>query len=245
MMCARTGLAVVRSPGFISRKTAHKRWQGPFSLPMFDQTGIEARTDYIVNGPDDCMIFVTVTTQEGEEGLGVLMARTTDGGKNFHCDSWVATSVADELIMPSSVRVDDMTILTAIRCSVREGEFDAVPTWIDLYESTDNGTTFHYLNRPVPDAGSGGNPPAMLKLQDGRICLVYGYRAAPFGIRARLSEDGGKSWGDVIHLRDDGACSDLGYPRTVQRADGMLVTTYYFNDDVDAERYIAATLWKP
>ena len=48
---------------------------------------------------------------------------------------------------------------------------------------------------------SGGNPPAMIKMQDGRICLVYGYRATPFGIRARLSEDGGHTWGDVIHLR--------------------------------------------
>ncbi len=30
----------------------------------------------------------------------------------------------------------------------------------------------------------------MIKLRDGRLCLTYGYRAAPFGIRARLSEDG-------------------------------------------------------
>jgi hypothetical protein len=96
----------------------------------------------------------------------------------------------------------------------------------------------------VPDAGSGGNPPTLTKLQDGRVCLTYGYRAAPFGIRARLSEDGGKSWGDVIHLRDDAACADLGYPRTIQRPDGTLVTVYYFNDQVDTERYIGATLWR-
>ena len=245
MMVARTGLGGGTVAWFYLSDDRAQTWQGPFSLPMFGQTGIEARTDYIINGPDDAMIFVTATTDEGEEGLGVLMARTTDGAKNFEFGAWVATSEPNELIMPASVRVDANTIITAIRCSVREGEFEEVPTWIDLYESTDNGATFHYLNRPVPDAGSGGNPPSMLKLQDGRICLVYGYRALPFGIRARLSEDGGKTWGEVIHLRDDGACSDLGYPRTVQRADGMLVTTYYFNDDVDAERFIGATLWKP
>lgn len=85
----------------------------------------------------------------------------------------------------------------------------------------------------------------MIKLQDGRLCLTYGYRAVPFGIRARLSEDGGKTWGEVIHLRDDGDCSDLGYPRTLQLADGTIVTTYYFNEDKDTERYIAATRWKP
>lgn len=245
MMVARTGLRGGTVAWFYLTEDRAHTWQGPFSLPMFGQTGIEARTDYIINGPQDAMIFVTATTEAGEEGKGVLMARTTDGGKNFNLVSWVGTSEEDELIMPGSVRVDEKTILTAIRCSVREGEFEDVPTWIDLYESTDNGATFHYLNRPVPDAGSGGNPPALTKMQDGRICLVHGYRAKPFGIRARISEDNGKTWGEVIHLRDDGTASDLGYPRTVQRPDGTLVTTYYYNDHPDTERFIAATLWKP
>ena len=38
---------------------------------------------------------------------------------------------------------------------------------------------------------------------------------------------------------------DLGYPRTVQRPDGKIVTVYYFNDHKDTERYIAATIWDP
>ena len=245
IMCARTGLGGGTIGWFyLSTDRAHT-WQGPYSLPMFGQTGIEARTDVIINGPRDCMIFVAAATEKGEEGKGVLMARTTDGGQTFNHMAWVGLEEHDELIMPSSVRLDQQTIVTAIRCSVREGEFEVVPTWIDLYESTDNGASFHHLTRPVPDAGSGGNPPSMIKLQDGRLCLAYGYRAAPFGIRACLSEDGGKTWGEVIHLRDDGACSDLGYPRTLQRPDGTIVTTYYFNDNQDTERYIVATLWKP
>jgi hypothetical protein len=245
MMCARTGLGGGTTAWFyLSDDRAHT-WQGPYSLPLFDQTGIEARTDYLINGPRECLIFVTAATEGGEEGKGVLMARTSDGGQNFHFVSWVDQSEHDELIMPSSVRVDDATLLTAIRCSVRKGEFEKVATWIDLYESTDNGASFHHLNRPVPIAGSGGNPPALTRLHDGRICLVYGYRAAPFGIHARLSEDGGKTWGEVIPLREDGGSSDIGYPRTVQRPDGTLVTTYYFNEHPDTERYIAATLWRP
>jgi Neuraminidase (sialidase) len=173
------------------------------------------------------------------------MAQTTDGGKTINFNSWVGIAEEHDIIMPSTVRLDASTLISAVRCNLTEGEFDQVPTWIDMYESTDNGTSFHYLNRPVPDAGSGGNPPAMIRLQDGRVCLTYGYRAEPYGIRARLSEDGGKSWGEVIHLRDDGAHTDLGYPRTIQRPDGTIVTTYYFNDQPDTERYIAATLWKP
>ena len=38
----------------------------------------------------------------------------------------------------------------------------------------------------------------MIKLRDGRLCLTYGYRPLPFGIRA-LSEDGSQTWGKVIH----------------------------------------------
>jgi hypothetical protein len=245
LMCARTGLGGgTRAWFYLSDDRAHT-WQGPYSLPMFGQTGIEARTDCIINGPNDCLIFTAAATEEGEEGKGVLMARTTDGGQSFHLVSWVGQSERAELIMPSSVRLNATTLLTAIRCSVRKGEFEKVPTWIDLYASTDNGATFHHLTRPVPDAGSGGNPPALTRLQDGRLCLVYGYRAVPFGIRARLSEDGGKTWGDAIHLRDDGGSSDIGYPRTIQRPDGTLVTTYYFNEHPDTERYIGAILWRP
>lgn len=245
MMCARTGLGGGTIPWFyLSTDRAHS-WQGPYSLPLFDQTGIEARTDVIINGPSDCMIFVAAANEKGEEGKGVLMARTTDGGRSFTFGTWVGQSEQDELIMPSSVRLDPNTILTTVRCSIREGEFEVVPTWIALYRSTDNGASFQPLTHPVPNAGSGGNPPALIKLQDGRLCLTYGYRAAPFGIRAVLSDDGGQSWGETIHLRDDGACSDLGYPRSIQRPDGTIVTVYYFNEHVDTERYIGATLWRP
>jgi hypothetical protein len=38
---------------------------------------------------------------------------------------------------------------------------------------------------------------------------------------------------------------DLGYPRTVQRSDGKIVTVYYFNEAANKERYIAATIWDP
>ena len=85
----------------------------------------------------------------------------------------------------------------------------------------------------------------MIRLNDGRLCLTYGYRSPPYGMRAKLSSDGGRTWGGEIMLRDDGGTWDLGYPRTVQRADGKVVTIYYFNDRKDTERYIAATIWDP
>ena len=85
----------------------------------------------------------------------------------------------------------------------------------------------------------------MIRLHDGRVCLAYGYRAEPFAMRARLSSDGGQTWDREISLRGDGGGRDIGYPRSVQRADGKVVTVYYFHDKPKSDRYIAATIWNP
>jgi hypothetical protein len=75
--------------------------------------------------------------------------------------------------------------------------------------------------------------------------LTYGRRAAPYSIRGRLSGDGGRTWGAEVVLRDGGGV-DLGYPRSVQRKDGKVVTVYYFWDKATGpERYLAATIWDP
>ena len=100
------------------------------------------------------------------------------------------------------------------------------------------------MTTAVADTGR-GNPPSLIALRDGRLALTYGYRAAPFGIRARLSRDEGRTWETERVLRDDARDWDLGYPRSVQRKDGKIVTVYYYNDPAQPERYIAATIWAP
>ena len=85
----------------------------------------------------------------------------------------------------------------------------------------------------------------MIKLSDGRLCVTYGYRSVPYGIRARISSDHGKTWSKEIIIRDDARNFDIGYTRTVQREDGMIVTIYYFTTDTHNEQHIAATIWDP
>jgi hypothetical protein len=53
-------------------------------------------------------------------------------------------------------------------------------------------------------------------MADGRVVCVYGYRQMPSGIRFRVSEDGGSSWGRETILRDDGGSWDVGYPRVIE-----------------------------
>jgi hypothetical protein len=211
-----------------------KTWEGPFRIPDFGQPGTAARTDYLVNGPHDLTLFLTAAKSNGKEGR-VIAVRTADGAKTWKMLSFVCPepSGREYAIMPSSVRLPVGAILTAIRYR----------DCIDLYRSADGGASWTYVCRPAP--ATGGNPPSMVRLADGRLVLTYGFRRKPFGIRARLSADEGRTWSGEFVLRQDGGCWDLGYTRTVVRPDGKLVTVYYFNTNPDAERFIAATIWDP
>jgi photosystem II stability/assembly factor-like uncharacterized protein len=215
-----------------------KTWLRAVELPSFGTPGIQARTDYQVESKHECTFFLTAAKSNGKEGRP-LCVRTSDGGATWDFLSWIGPEPKGFAIMPSSVRLSDSELLVAVRR--REGR----KRWQSSYLSLDNGASWEYLNDPVADLGE-GNPSTLIKLQDGRLCLTYGFRAAPFRIAAKLSEDNGRTWGEEIVLRDDGANRDQGYTRTVQRPDGKIVTVYYFNEvERGPERYIAATIWDP
>src|SRR5262249_21192717 len=110
----------------------------------------------------------------------------------------------------------------------------------------DDGGSWEFLDRAVPDTGAkSGNPPSLVRLRDGVLALTWGYRSPPYSIRARTSRDNGRTWSDTIVLRDDGAAWDVGYTRSVQRPDGKMVTVYYWCADARRERTIEATIWEP
>jgi CubicO group peptidase (beta-lactamase class C family) len=215
-----------------------KTWLGPFKLPLFGQPGIAARTDYLVNGKHDCTLFLTAAKTDGREGRP-LCVRTTDGGRTWQFVGWIGGEPKGYAIMPATVRLHGPELLTAIRR--REDR----KSWIETYRSPDDGKTWRPDAVPVPDTGE-GNPASLIRLADGRLCLSYGVRAAPYRLCTKLSGDGGKTWGPEIVLRADGGGRDLGYARSVQRGDGKVVIVYYFWDPkTGPERYIAATIWDP
>ena len=101
--------------------------------------------------------------------------------------------------------------------------------WSEVFYSDDGGDTWGFLSR-VNDFGAPGN---LVIMPDGRIVAVYGYRLMPAGIRATVSEDGGKTWGPEIIVRDDGGSWDLGYPNSWLVDDNTIGTLYYFNSKDD------------
>ena len=57
--------------------------------------------------------------------------------------------------------------------------------------------------------------------------MTYGYRRAPFGNQARISEDQGRTWSEPLTVSADGVGGDLGYPSTVELEDGTLLSVWY------------------
>lgn len=242
VMCARTGLdAGSISWFYVSRDRAHS-WDGPYRLGEFGLAGVSARTDIVPLGAHDALFLLTAVKADGNEGR-VFAARTRDGGRSFSFEGFVGEEPEGFAIMPASLRLPDGDILTFVRCATPRGQNRNA--WIDLYRSTDEGRTWRYIGRPAPSVGHNGNPPTINRLPDGRLILIYGYRDVPFGLRAQLSEDEGETWATPIVLREDGGTSDLGYPRTVLREDGKVLSVYYYNYGVGTDRFIAATLFDP
>jgi BNR repeat protein len=132
-------------------------------------------------------------------------------------------------------------------CSARFQRDPHNVIWTDIFGSDDGGRTWDFLSRPT-DWGAPGD---LVEMDDGRVVCVYGHRVNPPGIRYKVSEDGGRTWGSEIILRDDGGSWDLGYPRVIQHEPGKCLAVYYMNLKSDpiqqhgGVRHIAQTVFTP
>ena len=112
---------------------------------------------------------------------------------------------------------------------------------MELFRSDDDGLTW-----------KGGDPITetrelnahLLRLKDGRILLSYGKRLeGQSGVLAKFSRDDGATWSAPVRLMNSTAI-DCGYPSSVQRADGKIVTAYYSQAVQNHERYhLGVALW--
>ena len=139
--------------------------------------------------------------------------------------------VNDECHEPHVVELDDGTLLGAVRV---HNPFTSMIT-----HSTDGGKTWSVME----SIGAAGSPPHLLKHSSGAIVMVYGYRAQPFGERAKVSHDGGKTWCDEIILRDDAPSGDLGYPASVELPNGDILTIYYQQANAGEKTSLLWTRW--
>lgn len=145
--------------------------------------------------------------------------RSRDGGRTWGEPTRLAADAVISFYEPCLLNVGNRLI--ALLRTHREGGRR-------LYqcESTDSGRSW---SRPEPTVMT-GYPAHAIQLADGRIFCVYGVRWERFGIRGRLSGDGGRTWGNEIVVRDDFPDGDLGYPTAAETSDGLVRVAYYGRD---------------
>jgi len=91
-------------------------------------------------------------------------------------------------------------------------------------DSRDGGQTW---SAPEDTGILSGACPRLLKLTDSRLLLTFGRRMPPCGIRAMLSEDGGKTWGDTAWVLRELPNGNQGYTSSVQfDSDSMFTVSY-------------------
>lgn len=112
---------------------------------------------------------------------------------------------------------------------------------MELFRSDDDGATWQGAE-PVTETRELNAH--LLRLQDGRILLSYGKRLeGQSGVLAKFSSDEGKTWSASTRIMNSIA-QDCGYPSSVQRADGRIVTAYYSQSVENHERYhMGVAIW--
>ena len=159
----------------------------------------------------------------------IMACRSADGGRSWTevgavplCEGTRGVNYHE----PHVVELEDGKLVGMIRFE-HHGQDDPAADQISFSmfqtESEDGGQTWTRA-RPT---GVYGSPPHLIRHSSGTLICVYGFRREPYGQRAMLSQDGGQTWDTDWVLRDDGPTGDLGYPASVEMADGSVFTIYY------------------
>jgi hypothetical protein len=227
--------------GYVMRsRDGGRSWQGPILPPP--TPGVDKKDPFgrllpsynrgaMCQGRDG-RIYWAVAHQTPRGGTAISLMISGDGGSTWKYSCPIAV---DEKVTFNETSLYE-TAKGDLVAFVRTASFDDHTV---VVRSTDGGRSFGKWE----DAGWQGHPHHAVRLDDGRVWLVYGYRHKPYGIRARIlnAECTDLAQAQEIVLRDDGGSGDLGYPWAVVQPGGRVLSLYYFNEG-NGVRYIGGTL---
>jgi len=243
-------------------KDAGRNWSRSYRLPMDGLPAVSTNSSQMLRSDGRSLLMLTMVSQDGWSRRPMAFLSTADQS-SWHFLSFVtpkedAYGAADgdwaklassfafgghRWFYPRTLQLPSGRILCTLRCQ-RSPQGDM---WSEMYYSDDGGGTWAFRSR-INDFGA---PTSLVRMQDGRLVAVYGYRLPPYGVRASVSEDEGLTWNPEVILRDDGGSWDLGYPQAVEASKGKVLAVYYFNsmnDKVKSDggvRHIARTTFTP
>jgi Neuraminidase (sialidase) len=240
----------------ISRDRGHS-WSPLIAIPLDGLSNLSSRESVLVR-PDGTVLSFMMEVLDDARNRHPLVYALPPGGDKFHFLSAI-TPLHDPKGATDSAGLESRRFRAyrwfyprgyllangRILCCMRSQRDPRGVMWSEVWHSEDGGGTWDFLSR-VNDFGA---PASLVVMPDGRVVAVYGYRLMPSGIRAKVSEDGGASWGPELIVRDDGGSWDLGYPNAWATNDGRVGVIYYFNskdDRIDVNggvRHIARSIF--
>jgi sialidase-1 len=228
--------------GYLMRSTnGAASWQGPLVPPpcsgepnhdLFGNAVPAYNRGAMFEGRNGKLYWVVASaTTNAPQHTGVHLLISDDRGDTWKYSAPVAHDEKIEFNETSIYETPRGTLVAFIR-SEKFNDHTVIA------RSTNGGKSFERWE----DAGFQGHPHYALRLPDNRVLLIYGYRHAPFGIRARVldAECTNAPTAEEIVLRDDGGNGDLGYPWATMATSNRVLVVYYFNR-ANATRHIAGT----
>ncbi|WP_414660629.1 sialidase family protein [Horticoccus sp. 23ND18S-11] len=237
------GLRYLGSYTIVSRDNG-RTWSAPRfidtkAMPFHD---VEGPTDAPIVMPDGTILMGVIGsgTEADPANSSAIMLRSTDQGQTWTYLSTIAADPGGKLggfVEPGIVRTKTGRIVAALR---NHGPDNAI--WVT--HSDDAGKTWVQVRKTEMI----GHPVDLIQLKDGRLLASYGIRTPhtrPTGVRACFSRDNGETWdlATEVQLRNDFGNWDVGYPESLELADGRVLTVYYYNQF--GKYFIGSTFWKP
>ncbi len=180
--------------------------------------------------------FITDDSKAGKEDYLAAYRINTDGTMEFvgRMDDTYENGVRMYANEPHAIQLPDGNIVCHFRT---EQNFT---TWQTISE--DGGKTWSKAEKLLADRG--GAPAHLMLHSSGVLISCYGFRQAPYGIKAMFSTDGGKTWDTDHWLYKNHLSGDLGYPSTIELEDGSLLTVFYAKEKENGPCVIMQQKWK-
>jgi len=164
----------------------------------------------------DGRVAYAVTEHHPPSNRYTYLVSSGNGGQTWSAPIVIVDDPEGVFGEPDIAEVAPGELYCVLRCGKR--------VYLHGCRSLDGGRSWSPPEKTALD----GHPGHLLVLRDGRLLCTYGRRKPPFGIRACISADGGRTWdvGNEVVVRDDMPNGDLGYPTSLEYDPGRLFVCY-------------------